>query len=182
MDFPASVSTWTSRAGHDCHLVTFQENDAAGMLHDGRNIGGDEVFPLAKADHDATGVADAGADDLIGLIRRHQDDAVRTLDGLEGPAGGFDQVQAGSLVLFHQLDDRLGIRIRLEGHAFGGQFVAQFQEILDDAVMDDDDTRIGAQMGMGVAGSRNAVGGPAGMADTRRTAEGCLSDQFNQAG
>ena len=92
---------------------------------------------------------------------------MRALDGLEGLARGFDQVQAGGQVLFDQVDDGLGIRIRLEGHAFGGQFVFQFQEIFDDAVMHHHHTPIGAQMRMGVAGSWHAVGGPAGMADAR---------------
>jgi len=90
---------------------------------------------------------------------------VGALDLLKGATGGFHQAKPGGLVLFDQLDDGLGIRIGLENYPSAVNFVPQFQEILDDAVMHHDHTFIGAEMGMGVAGGRHAVGGPAGMPD-----------------
>ena len=96
---------------HDRHLVRLKEDDALGVLHNGRDIGSNEIFTLAQAEHNTSGVADAGADDFIGFVGRHQDDAVRALDLLKGAPGRFDQVLAGGLVPFDQLNDGLCVGV-----------------------------------------------------------------------
>ena len=151
------------------------------MFEDGGDIGGDEVLAFAQPDDHAAGVADAGADHLVRLVSREQDDAVRALDLLEGAAGGFGQVEAGSDVALDQLDDDFGVGIGVEFHALGGQFVAQLEEVLDDAVVDDDHALRAAQVGVGVFGVRRAVRGPAGVTDARRPADRRLLHQFGQA-
>src|SRR5512143_1281462 len=67
-------------ASDDSHLVGFEENDPAGMVQDGGDIGGNEILSLAKADNNAAGIADTGADNLVGLVSTHEHDAVSALD------------------------------------------------------------------------------------------------------
>jgi hypothetical protein len=47
--------------------------------------------PSPKPDHHAARIADAGGYDLIGFFGGHQHDDVRTLDLVEGFAGGLFQ-------------------------------------------------------------------------------------------
>jgi hypothetical protein len=67
------------------------------------------------------------------------------------------------------MGNNLGVGIRAELRAFLLQLLAQFAEILDDAVVDDCEPVGG--VGMRVAFGRPAVGRPAGMADADRARE-----------
>ncbi len=57
----------------------------------------------------------------------------------------------------------LGVGFSLEAAAFGAQFAAQRMEVLDDAVVHQNDTIVAVRMG--VDRGRSAVGGPSGVAD-----------------
>ena len=76
--------------------------------------------------------------------------------------GGCGRSAAAHLVL-DQMDDRLGVGLGREIVAFGGQLLAQFAEILDDAVMDHGDPFAGVRMG--VVFGRAAMRRPARVAD-----------------
>ena len=135
------------------------------MLQDGGHVGGDEHLPLADAHHHAAGVADAGGDNLIRLLRREQDDAMSSLQQGKRLAGGFHQPQPEAQVTVYQLHDDFGVGIGVELHALGSQFGAQFLVILDDAIVHQHDLAVRAGVRVSVAGGGFAVSGPAGMAN-----------------
>ena len=65
--------------------------------------------------------------------------------------------------LRHEMGDDLRVGLRGEDVAVGSQLLAQFAEILDDAVVDDGD--IAGKMRMGIGLVRHAMRSPAGVAD-----------------
>ena len=76
-----------------------------------------------------------------------------------------------------EMHDGLGIGVRLKGHALGAQFILEFEEIFDDAVLHHDHALGLAEMRMGVARLGRAVRGPARLADAGRAVDGRLLDQ-----
>ena len=67
---------------------------------------------------------------------------------------------------FDQMSEDLRIGLALKVMAAALQLLAQFGEVLDNAVVDDGDATIAAGVGMSVNDGRLAVGGPTGVADT----------------
>ncbi len=152
------------------------------MVQDGRRVTGDKIFPLAHAQHDTTGIANASRHDLVRLIGRDQDDHIGALDLLERFSRRFDQSHACCKIMLHKKDDGLGIRIRLELDAFGGQLILELQEIFHDPVLDDNHPLRLPEMRMGVAGVGCAVRCPACMTDPGRTVDRGFIDHVDQLG
>ena len=107
--------------------------------------------PSPKPDHHAARVADARGHDLVWLIGRHQHHHIRALDLIERLAGGFHQTNARCQIMLHQMHDGFSVRFRLKFHALCDQFILEFQEVFDDAVLHDHDPLRLAEMRMRVA-------------------------------
>ncbi len=146
--------------GDDGQLSGFKKHDPTRVLHDRRRIARDEVLAVAEADDHAAGIADARRDDLVRLIRRNQHHDVGALDLQQGTAGGFDEIRAGRLMVFHHVDDGFGVGLGLELHAFGGQLILELQEVLDDAVVHDDNPARLSDVRVSISGGRRAMRGP----------------------
>ena len=104
----------TSSCCDDGHLPRFEEDDAAGVLHDGRRVTGDEVLAIAQADHHAAGIADAGGDDLVRLIGGNQHHDVGALDLLKVRRAASHEIGARRQIVLHQVHDGFGVGLRLE--------------------------------------------------------------------
>ena len=70
------------------------------------------------------------------------------------------------------MDDRFGVGFALERVSLRLQFLAQLEEILDNAVVNDDEVAAAITVGMGVNGIRLAVRGPAGVPNPDRAGDG----------
>src|SRR5579871_4487272 len=54
--------------GNDSHIAVGEKKNIAGVMEDGRDIGGDEIFVIAQADNGRRAIA--GSYDLVGLVSR----------------------------------------------------------------------------------------------------------------
>ena len=79
-----------------------------------------------------------------------------------------------------QLGDDLGVGVAVEDDAVGFQLPFESGIVLDDAVVDDGDEAVAAEVGMGVAVVGGAVGGPAGVADADAAGGGLVAEMANQ--
>ena len=122
---------------------------------------------VAIADRERRALARADQEILLALEQidereRSAQPAERRMNRLLGPLALFEFV----------LDDEcgnLGIGLGRKRIAFGGEFLAQSPEILDDAVVDDRKPRRGVRMGVGFR--RLAMRRPARVADADRSAK-----------
>ncbi len=64
--FAFKVAQLHAGRGDDCQVAVGQEEQIAGVIEDGRHVGGDKVLVLAQADHRRRAVA--GGDDLVALV------------------------------------------------------------------------------------------------------------------
>jgi hypothetical protein len=78
-------------------------------------------------------------------------------------------------VFFDQVSDDFGISFRNELMIFFSQFVFEFQVVLDNAVVDDDDAAGAIAMGMRILLSGSTVRGPTRVAHAIRAIERPLS-------
>ncbi len=107
-------------------------------------------------------------------------DGERAFEPLQGSGGRFLRTQILAQEIGHQMgyDLRIGLGAHLV--ATGGEFLAQLPEILDDAVMDDG--RHVGRVRMGVDFVRDAVGGPARVADADLAGQRILIEQVSEIG
>ena len=107
-----------------------------------------------------------------------------TLEPLADAAHGLEQIVVGrGQRAGEQVGDDLGVGLRRHLHTGGLQFVAQFGEVLDDAVVDDRDATVLAQVRVRVAIRRAAMRGPPRVADADRgVLEGVRAEQALQVG
>src|SRR5690606_5045658 len=109
----------------------------------------------AGADHDAGGI----------LVQGQQRE--RAVQAGDDGAHGFGQVAAALVFEAHQDGGDFGVGFAGEGgfRVRGEQFVFEFGEVLDDAVVDEGKAAVVAEVRVGVLVGGSAVRGPAGVAD-----------------
>ena len=100
-----------------------------------------------------------------GWSSAHDDDGVGAFEQTQRVAHGRFQGTASHRDSARPAARSLRCRCPMQSDAFGFQFVAQLEEVLDDAVVDDDDTAVHAHVRVGVALAGCAVRGPARVAD-----------------
>lgn len=108
-------------------------------------------------------MAIAGADDQVLVAFEHQGNRKRTPQPLQRVVGGVFRPGAAVDLARDEMRDDLGVGLRGELVLPAMSFVAQFGEVLDDAVMDDGDAVGKMRMGIGLV--RHAVRRPAGVVD-----------------
>ena len=118
-------------------------------------------FALAVTDRERRALA--RADEEILLAGEQEGEREGAAQSRQHHGHRFRRRAAALHLLRHQVGDDLGVGLRAELRSFLLQLLAQFAEILDDAVVDDGEPVGG--MGMRVAFGRPTVGRPAGMAD-----------------
>ena len=148
---------------HD-QLAVLDLLDAARLLEEGDDVGGEERLAVAEADHQRA--LQARADDHLRVQRR--DDAEREVpvEVAEREAHGLDEIAL--VVLLEQVRDHLGVGLRAEDVAVGDQARLQLDVVLDDAVEHDREAVVAAGQGMRVGLGGAAVGRPARVPDAGR--------------
>ncbi len=167
---------------HHCHLPRLQKDHAARVLHDRGRIAGNKIFTIPKTQHHTACVADARRHDFIWFLDRHQHDHVRALDLVERSARGLHQPHPCGEIMFHKMDDGLGIGLRLEFDALRDELILDLEEVLHDTVLDYDHAPGLPHMRMRVARVRRAMRCPARMPDSRRAVDGRFIDEVDQLG
>ncbi len=83
----------------------------------------------------------------------------------QGPREGLQQRPRLLAALRDEVGQNFGIGFGFEDIALGEKALLQFLKVFDDAVVDDSQIAVAADMRMGVALGGHAVRGPAGMPD-----------------
>ncbi len=126
-----------------------------------------EHFVLAVADGNAASIAQPGRDQPIRMALAEHNERAGAAQIMERAAHGPLQVAGAAVdvMAVDQMDDHLCVGLTAKYIAFGLQFLAQFQEVLHDAVLHHDQVALCAAVGMGVALAGRPMSGPARMAD-----------------
>ena len=163
---PVEVGHRDGIGGDRDDLVLADLHGAPRVLDEGGDVGAEEVLAVAEAD-DEGGVA-ASADDDARLVLVQGEQGEGSLEAGDDTAErGGEAALSLEVLPAQQLGGDLGVGLALEGVAVGEQFVAQNGEVLDDAVVDQGDAAVGAEVGMRVDVGGAAVRRPAGVADAR---------------
>src|SRR5258707_2929215 len=162
--------------GEDGNVAVREEKRFARMLEQGRNIAGDEIFSLAKANHRRR--AQARGDNLLGIIRRKENQCVDAAQFLQRPAYRFFKRNAALRVFFHEVRHNFSVRFGGELVSFLLQLFLEFEVVFDNSVVDDDDLARAVAMRMGVFFCWTAVGGPARVADAISAIQWALGDDL----
>ena len=149
--------------GQDGHLAVLHVRYGARVRDDRRHVRRDEAAPLAVADEKRRVLA--GGDDPIRRIGAEDAEGVGPLEAVEHLIDRVHDVVAVVEEVFKKLRDDLRIGIGGERDAPRQKKFFYMDVIFDDAVVDDRDPSVLADMGMGVYIVRLAVGGPARVAD-----------------
>ena len=149
---------------HHGDIPVFQIYHLIGVLNDGTGIRAQEKLAITYAHHEGTLLA--SGDNLAGLALVNDSDGVSAYHLAQGHLHAGEQVEAFShLNVFYQLHKYLGVGIALETHALRHQVALDGGIILYDTIVDDNQVVRGGIMGMGIAGRRLTMGGPAGVGD-----------------
>ena len=151
--------------GEDGDLPVVHVGHVPGVLDDGRHVGGDEVAVLPVADDE--GAVLPGGDEGVGIVGADDAEGIGALDPPQAAAHGLQHVVALVVVELQQLGHHLRVRVGGEVDALAHQVLLELQIVFDDAVVDDGDPAVLADVGVGVDVVGLPVGGPAGVADAQ---------------
>jgi hypothetical protein len=157
------------------HLAVLEVDNVLRAADNGGNIAGQHVFAVADPE-DERGTL-AGCNDLGGAIAAHHRDAVGALYVAEGLANRLQEatlVGRGRFLLVvvgDQVAEYLGVRLGAESVALGQKEFFDADVVLDDAVVDQRDFPVTADVWVGVCVGDSAMGGPACVANPRGAGE-----------
>ncbi len=160
------------------HLLIVEVDDLVGVAGQGGRIAGQEALAFAESEHQRA--AQASADEQVGIVEAEGGNAIGALEQRQDALDGLGQIaveMAGD-----QVGDDLGIGVAVEDDALLLQLGLEGGVVLDDAVVDDDDAAVAADVRMGVAVGRGAVGGPARVADADAAGGRLLRQVVGQVG
>ena len=173
-----------SRQRQDGHVPVGKKINVAGVMKDAGDIGGNERFAFAHADHNRR--PKASGNNLVGLAGRENSQRKRATQPLHGQAHSrFEENWLSGrfgflLHLFDQVRNDLGVGFGDEDVALLGEFPLQVKVILDDAVMHHDNAAGAVAMWMCVLFGGSPVGGPACVADAEGALDRMLAKHFFQ--
>ena len=161
------------------HLMVVEVDDFLGEAGQGAGVAGEEAFAVADAEHQRA--AQPGADDHARLQPADDGQAVGALEQRQHLRHGPDQTFAVEAA-GDQVGDDLGVGVAVEDDALLLKLPFQSGIVLDDAVVDDGDDAVAADVRVGVAVVGGAVRGPARVADAGRAGCRVLFQVGRQAG
>ena len=150
-------------------FTVFEIDDVPRVGEKRRDIGGNKVFVVAKTQDERRAVL--RGDDCAGLVPVDHHERVVPVQLLECLLYRVDELRTILHVLFDEMGDDLGI-------GFGPELVSRFlqpllqrEEVLDDAVVNDDNFAAAVTVGVGVVLVRLAMRSPARMAHAKSAME-----------
>ena len=173
-DRPVGLVEELGAAAMQHHPVAFLEiGDLVGERRQGQSVGSEKHLAFAEADRQRC--AASRPDQQIVTPVEQEGERESAAQAGQSRRNGFARRLAGFEFIGDQMGHDLGVGFGREVMALGDQFVPQFAEVLDDAVMHDGQALAGMRMRIVLA--RAAVRGPARMAD----ADGAAQRLFRQA-
>ena len=150
----------------DGDVVVVEVDHPLGVGKDGRGVRGDDRLPVTHTDHD--GAAAPRRDDPARLPCGEHRDAESPLHLMQRVAHGLQEIP---LVTFpDKVGEDLGVGLRKKPMTVPLQAGSQGAVVLDDPVVNQGKAAGLVEMRMGIVFRGGAVGGPAGVGDTRRHA------------
>ena len=151
------------------HLAIVEVDDLSRVLDDRRDVGCEEVLPIADPDHERAALA--GPHDRSRLVGAHHRDPIRAFDVRERPPHGLFQVVARRGVLLDEVCEHFGVGFGLEPVTFCFESALQNGVVLDDAVVDQRDAPATIHVRVRIHVIGFAVRRPARVCDAARTLE-----------
>ena len=146
-----------NRAGANLRdLVLGQREEPGGSQHDGGDVGGEEVLPVAEPDDERRG--HLHAHDHVRLLGGEDDQGVGSGELPHRRPNGLGQIPL--VPLLHEVGDDLGVGLGGEPVTGLDQPVLQGLVVLDDPVVDDGDAALAINVGMRVLVGRSSVSRP----------------------
>ncbi len=149
------------RVGYLDDLTVLDDEELVRLPEQGLHGAGQEVLPFPEPDDERALVA--GRDDLAGLLHADRRDREGPFEPPEHPGERLAQRLPGLDPLGDQVRHHLRVRLGTEGDAPPLQLLLELREVLDDAVVDDGDAPISAEVGMRVLLAGTPVRRPAGV-------------------
>ena len=162
------VEKFGAAAVQDHPVAFLQIGDLVGERRQGQSVRAEEHLAFAEADRQRR--AASRPDQQIVAPVEQEGERESTAQAGQSGRNGLARRLAGFEFIGHQMGHDLGVGFGREIVALGDEFVPQFAEVLDDAVMHDGQALAG--VGMRIVLARPAMRGPARMADADRTAQG----------
>src|SRR5690348_13200293 len=160
---------------HDDVAVGEEENIAS-VLEERGNVAGDEIFVVTQADDGWR--TETRRDNLLGILGGQKHERVDTTKLLEGTADGFFEGHVALHVLLDEMGDDFGVRFGNKLVALALKLLFQFEVVLDDAVVHDDDLAGAVAMRVSIFFGGPAVSGPARVAYAENAIDRGLGDGF----
>ena len=157
------------------HVVVVQIDDFFRMRDNGVGVAGDEIFVLADADDERRTAP--RADNRVRTIRANDGNPIGADDFSERVADGWrERIAILAMPFFVIISDEMreDFRVRVGFESVSGfqEFLLERVVIFDDAVVDDGDFAGLIEVRVGIFIGRNAVGGPARVADAESSGDG----------
>ena len=146
---------------HSGHLALAEDQHPLGVRDDRCDVRSDVVLVVAEANHQRR--IEARADEQLGVVGREHGQRIRAVEALErGPHGG----QEVTLVVgLDEVRDDFRVGLGSELVTLSLQLGLELGEVLDDAVVDDEDLAVAVGVRVCVDVGRLAVRRPARVAD-----------------
>src|ERR1043166_5957270 len=155
-------------------LAVLQIDDVARVGEERRNIRRDDVLVLAEADDQRRAVLRGDDRPRLAAVAHHQ--RLVSFELLERLLHRVGELRPILQVLFDEVRDDLGVGLGLELVPRLLQPLLEREEVLDDAVVDDDDLAGAVAVRVGIVLVRLAVRGPARVAHAERAFERLLAE------
>ena len=159
-------------------LVVLENHDLIRLAHQGGGVAGQEVLLGAHAEHQGT--AQAGADQDVGILRADDGQAVGAFKQRQRRTHRLDKVAL--VAPGDEVGDDLGVGVAAEDDAVVQQAPPQRGAVLDDAVVNDGDAAVAADVRVGVGVGGRPVRRPARVADPHAAGGGPLPQAGDQVG
>ncbi|MNX93838.1 hypothetical protein D3C86_1260460 [compost metagenome] len=170
------IDDLSTLAGQDGTIAIHQIGDFVGEGRQRDGVGAEEHFAPTVTD----GKRRAGArrKQRAGIILEHHHQRIGACHAVQHLQHRLAMAETLPGIFRQKLRHHFGVGLGGEGCTLGAQFVAQFGEVFNDAVMDDGNAI--DEMRVGVGFVRNAVGRPAGVRDANDTRQRLFREPFLQ--
>ena len=149
---------------HDRYFVVVKNDELPGTADNSGDIRCDHVFAFTDTDDER--IAAARCDDFLCIIHRYNAECVRAAQTLHGSQNGFCKILLlAGVQIVDKMRNGFGVGLGLELITMRFKAFAQFLVVFNDAVVNDCNLALAAEMRMRVAVGRFAVSRPAGVAD-----------------
>ena len=167
--------------GEPNDLAVLEVGHPGGVGRDRHRVAGQQVLAIADADHQRA--AEPCTDDLTGMTVAEDGQPVRPLEPGEGPLDRLERLVEPFQLAGDQVRDDLRVGLALEDEPLRLQLAPQHRVVLDHAIVHDGHARsraAAAEVRMGVAVRRRAVGRPSRVADPALAGQGALLELLLQ--